>query len=190
MGSSDEVRRLLDERGIEWGSKTDCDTYWYGQDRTFYKFTEYRDGATSFTTCQWNLTPKQVLTTPIAATVGNRTDLSKRLREVNGLHEFAELFGFSWADESDWTWHDVARAMADEIDAVTEKRSCSSCPEMSNPDSYISLLQSALKWHNGYMSMPTNPRNTCVVLKGQKPSEEVLFVHDEGGVTHYLPEAT
>lgn len=50
---------------------------------------------------------------------GNRTDLAKRLREVHGLHEFAELFGFDWADDSDWTWHDVACAMADAVDAVT-----------------------------------------------------------------------
>ncbi len=72
---------------------------------------------------------------------------------------------------------------------ATERRSCVSCPEMDNPDSYISLLQSALKWHNGYMSMPTNPRNTCVVLEGEKVPEEVLFI-GANGVTHYLPEAT
>ncbi len=70
MGKSDEVRARLDELGIEWKSEINCDTYWYGQDRTFYKFTEYSDGTTSFSTCQWNLTPKQVLTAPIAATVG------------------------------------------------------------------------------------------------------------------------
>lgn len=46
------------------------------------------------------------------------TDLSKRLREVHGLHAFAELFGFDWHDESDWDWHDVACAMADTIDAT------------------------------------------------------------------------
>lgn len=53
------------------------------------------------------------------ATVGNRTDLARRLREVRGLHAFAELFGFSWEDGSDWTWHDVACAMADAVDAAT-----------------------------------------------------------------------
>lgn len=62
-----------------------------------------------------------------AATVGANNDehsrtpaeLSKRLREVHGLHAFAELFGFDWTDESDWTWHDVACVMADAVDAAT-----------------------------------------------------------------------
>ena len=45
-------------------------------------------------------------------------NISMGLREkVKGLHTFAELFGFNWEDDSDWTWPDVARAMADEIDA-------------------------------------------------------------------------
>lgn len=45
-------------------------------------------------------------------------NISVGLREkVKGLHTFAELFGFDWEDDSDWTWTDVARAMADEIDA-------------------------------------------------------------------------
>lgn len=72
--------------------------------------------------------------------------------------------------------------------AATEGRSCASCPEMDNPDSYINHIQSALKWHDEHVPRPTNPRNTCVVLMGQKPPEEVLFVHNDGGVTHYLPE--
>ena len=44
--------------------------------------------------------------------------LTDKLRNVKGLHEFAELFGFNWDDESDWTWHDVAVAMADRIDGL------------------------------------------------------------------------
>lgn len=120
MSPSETVRAMLDEQGIEWKSEANCDTYWYGQNGTFYRFTEHSDGATSFSTCQWDLTPKQTLTTPVAATVGNRTDLSKRLRKVHGLHDFAELFGFSWTDGSDWSWHDVACAMADAVDQQDE----------------------------------------------------------------------
>lgn len=131
-----------------------------------------------------HVTPEQA----IAATMGNRTDLARRLREVTGLHAFAELFGFDWADDSDWTWHDVARAMADAIDAATVGRSCASCSEMDNPDSYISHLQSALRWHDEHVPRPTNPLASCVVLQGNKPPEEVLFVAEGGGVTHYLPE--
>jgi hypothetical protein len=58
---------------------------------------------------------------------------------------------------------------------------------MDNPDSYISHLQSALKWHDEHVPRPTSPRNTCVVLEGEKPPEEVLFVGPDD-VTHYLPE--
>lgn len=43
--------------------------------------------------------------------------LLDRLRDVGNLHEFAELFDFSWHDDTDWTWHDVAVRMADEIEA-------------------------------------------------------------------------
>ena len=71
---------------------------------------------------------------------------------------------------------------------LESRRTCASCPEMDNPDSYIVHLQSALKWHDEHVPRPTNPRNTCVVLMGQKPPEEVMFVREGGGVTHYLPE--
>lgn len=60
----------------------------------------------------------------IAATVGTRTDLASRLRKVTGLRSFAELFGFSWTDGSDWDWHDVACAMADAIDATAGVGTC------------------------------------------------------------------
>ena len=44
------------------------------------------------------------------------TELLDGLRNVGNLHGFAELFGFDWHDESDWTWHDVAVKMADELE--------------------------------------------------------------------------
>lgn len=44
------------------------------------------------------------------------TELLDGLRHVGNLHEFAELFGFDWCDDSDWTWHDVAVKMADELE--------------------------------------------------------------------------
>lgn len=39
------------------------------------------------------------------------------------------------------------------------------------------------KWHDEHVPR-TNPRNTCVVLEGEKPPEEVLFI-GPNGVTHY-----
>ena len=77
------------------------------------------------------------------------------------------------------------QAIAATVGAI---RSCASCPEMDNPDSYVSHLQAALRWHDEHVPRPTNPNATCVVLQGKNPPEEVLFVRDEGGVTHYLPE--
>lgn len=50
--------------------------------------------------------------------------LSEQLRKVHGLHAFAELFGFDWTDGSDWTWHDVACAMADAVDAALGAGTC------------------------------------------------------------------
>lgn len=44
------------------------------------------------------------------------TELLDGLRNVGNLHEFAELFGFDWHDDSDWTWHDVAVKMADGLE--------------------------------------------------------------------------
>lgn len=140
MGSSDEVRRLLDERGVEHedsdisvGEKAyGATTCWECGD-VVARFSEKADVGTLLEA--WDASPEQA----IAATVG---------------------------------------------------RSCASCPEMDDPDSYISHLQSALKWHDEHVPRPTDPRNTCVVLEGENPPEEVMFVAEGGGVTHYLPEAT
>ena len=49
-------------------------------------------------------------------TDSNATELLEGLRNVGNLHEFAELFGFDWDDDSDWTWHDVSVKMADDIE--------------------------------------------------------------------------
>lgn len=47
--------------------------------------------------------------------------VSEKLRLVQGLHSHAEMFGFRWDDDSDWTWHDVACKIADEVDAENAK---------------------------------------------------------------------
>ena len=47
--------------------------------------------------------------------------VSEKLRLVQGLHSHAEMFGFHWDDGSDWTWHDVACKIADEIDAENDR---------------------------------------------------------------------
>lgn len=113
-----ELRAKLDELGVKWWPDVyyrDTNTCWRVGDFE-WRASEKKDGKLLIgCTCVKYLTPEQA----IAATVGRRTNLSKRLRKVNGMHAFAELFGFSWEDGSDWTWHDVACAMADAVDAQT-----------------------------------------------------------------------
>lgn len=96
----------------------------------------------------------------------------------------------AFESENDTLWlncNSITDVTPEQAIAATIGRSCASCPEMDNPDSYIVHLQSALKWHDEHVPRPTNPRNTCVVLQGEKPPEEVLFVGSDG-VTHYQPE--
>lgn len=73
---------------------------------------------------------------------------------------------------------------------LESRRTCATCPEMDNPDSYIRHLQAALRWHDEHVPRPTNQNATCVVLQGERPPEEVLFVRENGEVTHYLPDDT
>ena len=42
-------------------------------------------------------------------------NLPDKLREVTNRTTFAELFVFDW-DGDDWTWSDVAKKMASEVD--------------------------------------------------------------------------
>ena len=115
---------------------------------------------------------------------------------VEGVADGTEYLGLSVRHKgihaevrecSKWVEMKVFHFTPEQFMAMLVGRSCESCPEMDNPDSYIRHLQSALKWHDEHVPRPTNPRNTCVVLQGEKPPEEVLFVGPDG-VTHYLPE--
>ena len=130
MSPSEKVRAMLDERGIEHFDHENGEPLRDLSEAGTDPATSWRMGGANVcavpnkqgTFDLWidNCTPEQA----IAATVGNGTDLSKRLREVHGLHAFAELFGFSWEDGSDWDWHDVACAMADAIDATAGVGTC------------------------------------------------------------------
>lgn len=46
-----------------------------------------------------------------------RREVAARLRKAIGLHEFAEVLGFSWTDDSDWGWKDVSNLVADLIES-------------------------------------------------------------------------
>ena len=45
-----------------------------------------------------------------------RREVAARLRKAIGLHEFAEVLGFSWTDDSDWGWNDVSNVVAELIE--------------------------------------------------------------------------
>ena len=244
------LRRMLDERGIEWETGED----FLGNEETWWRSPVF-DADVCVTlgeesgTVQLDLpicvTPDQA----IAATVGptldqdlqqaldfmriwitddahlGESDISYELEKAEGLRKLEAIEqaiaatvnvgetytreeceaqfvrGFSLGclpSGSDPCWDENGQTLDEHMaelgwvrkDAEKVERSCASCPEMDNPDSYIVHLQSALKWHDEHVPRPTNPRNTCVVLKGERPPEEVLFVREDGEVMHYLPEGT
>ena len=51
-----------------------------------------------------------------------RREVAANLREDGNLRTFAETVGFSWEDETDWRWHDVAVKYADLIEP--EEQTC------------------------------------------------------------------
>lgn len=50
-----------------------------------------------------------------------RREVAARLRKAIGLHEFAEVLGFDWTDDSDWGWGDVSNLVADLIEPEPER---------------------------------------------------------------------
>ena len=71
-----------------------------------------------------------------------RREVAVRLRKAIGLHEFAEVLGFNWTDDSDWFWKDVSNLVADLIEPEPERTcrdndhmqdaiKCSECGEIT-----------------------------------------------------------
>ena len=50
-----------------------------------------------------------------------RREVAARLRKAIGLHEFAEVLGFNWTDDSDWVWNDVSNLVADLIEPSCDR---------------------------------------------------------------------
>ena len=71
--------------------------------------------------------------TPINITDAGRRDVAARLRKAIGIHEFAEVLGFSWTDESDWVWNDVSNLVADLIEPTRQ------CPYYHSDRHYCSI---------------------------------------------------
>lgn len=72
MTATDELRRMLDERGVEWTANDGAnvkETCWSYMGEPTAAFAEYYDGTTRFACDIWCFTPEQA----IAATLGART---------------------------------------------------------------------------------------------------------------------
>ena len=50
-----------------------------------------------------------------------RREVARRLRKAIGLTEFAEVLGFNWTDDSDWSWKDVSSLVADLIEPSCDR---------------------------------------------------------------------
>ena len=89
MTATEELRRLLDERGVKWWSMHDIENGYY-QDRD----TEFVIGGKKYTAHEWGgtlnvygLTPEQA----IAATLGRGVDCSKAEHDAGGCLGFSSV---------------------------------------------------------------------------------------------------
>lgn len=190
MSELERLCVMLHEQGVDH-VRNDFGVTW-----DYYGSPHAADESMDGTLIVTGLTPEQVM----AATLRKSSEKSiyELLKElVDDLdklgtrlnHPGSEMTLGEYDEKCEKAIGKCAESIAVRTTQLSVGRSCASCPEVDNSDSYISHLQSALKWHDEHVPRPTNPRNTCVVLKGENKPDEVLFIHDEGGeVTHYLPE--
>ena len=98
--ATDELRKLLDERGVEYeAERIDFSNYSTWGKNDCYSYTEYPDGTVLRI---WDCTPEQA----IAATLGNRTLTAEQVREA--VEEHTHDFGYDW------------QAIADELDTEAQ----------------------------------------------------------------------
>ncbi len=82
MTATDELRKMLDERGVEWMDDSYAQlwcTVWHGQDGKQWRMTENQSGMLTELKA-WKVTPAQA----IAATLGAGTCQLKRASWDNG----------------------------------------------------------------------------------------------------------
>ena len=87
MTATEELRRMLDKRGVEWMDDSYAQlwcTVWYGQDGKQWRMTENRSGMLTELKA-WHVTPEQA----IVATLGVGTCHVKAAKKIG------DLFGFS-----------------------------------------------------------------------------------------------
>lgn len=76
-----------------------------------------------------------------------RREMARRLRECRDIRKFAEVLGFPWDVESDWTWSDVTARLADLIEPPHQ------CP-------YYDSLKHRCSFHD----VPAVDRDALLVL--------------------------
>ena len=102
MSATDELRRLLDERGVEYeAERIDSSNYFTWGENDCYSYTEYPDGTVLRI---WDCTPEQA----IAATLGNSTLTADDV--LNAVYKH----GAHW------------QAIADELNATLGRGTCRS----------------------------------------------------------------
>ena len=139
--------------------------------------------------------------------------VSEKLRLVQGLHSHAEMFGFHWDDGSDWTWHDVACQVADEVDAENAKlrEACAELlkmaessdpewlhwPEMHDELQELGVKMSNFKKLSAYAdapcewvsaAAPRNNKNYQLKAENAKLRELLLYIADMLGKNINLRE--
>lgn len=81
----------------------------------------------------------------------DRREVAARLRKAIGLHEFAEVLGFNWTDESDWGWKDVSNLVADLIEPGPER----TCRDVGDGGKFVCSECGASLDYEGRWDEPT-----------------------------------
>ena len=141
MSAIDELRRMLDERGIHWWAGDDeRKTLWESNSLTWEYFSfENGDAWLGFLgACEQDITPEQA----IAATLGGGTLTAEHVREaIFGNSSYASYDGAKYYADGIGM-----QAVADELNTRVE-RTCETCPQMDNPDSFIRHLMGGGKMY-------------------------------------------
>lgn len=143
MSATDELRRMLDERGVEWTAPNSClrdeMTSWAAGGFYYDAFEVPEPDGTFLLTAthQDDLTPEQA----IAATLGDA--FTREECEASFVHGYS-LGTLPVGSDPQW---DENRQTVDEhmaelgwVRAATLGGTCETCPQMGNPDSFIRHL--------------------------------------------------
>lgn len=96
MSATDELRRLLDERGVEWIDDSYAQlwcTVWLGQDGKQWRMTENRSGMLTELK-SWHATPEQAIAATLGAGMCHKLPSSGDTVCIVRRHGFDMEFGY------------------------------------------------------------------------------------------------